>query len=68
MAVEAVGLAREEPKRGGIRFLQIITESSVFKTFILICILANAVALGVMHIWARPTHGMIRSSTSTFCF
>jgi len=33
--------------KGGIRFLQIITESWTFKNFILICILINAIALGV---------------------
>lgn len=35
------------PKRGGIRFLQWVTESWIFQTFILLCIVANAAILGV---------------------
>lgn len=36
----------EAEKKGGIRFLQIITGSGVFKTFILLCVVANAAVLG----------------------
>ena len=47
--------------KGGIRALRFLTESSIFRTFILGCIIANAVILGydAHSADAHPTHILI---------
>lgn len=56
------------PRKGGIRFLQFITESWLFKNFILLCIIVNAVALGVdAHFGeSNPWHYIIEEMDTIF--
>lgn len=55
-------------EKGGIRFLAWITESWLFQTFILLCIIANAAALGVdAHFGERnPWHSYIEQADNIF--
>lgn len=39
--------ARIPPEKGGLRFMRFITESWLFRTLILVCIIANAAVLGI---------------------
>jgi len=39
-------LSAKPKAKGGLRFVEILTENGFFKTFILLCILANSAALG----------------------
>lgn len=66
MAESGAGAAA--PRKGGIRFLQIITESWVFKNFILLCIIVNAIALGVdAHFGeSNPWHYIIEELDTIF--
>ncbi len=56
------------PPKGGIKFFGWITESWVFKNFILLCIIANAIALGVdAHFGdANPWHEYISQADNIF--
>jgi voltage-gated sodium channel len=53
---------------GGLRFVAVITESWLFQNFILVCIILNAVALGVdAHFGeANPWHGLIEQADTIF--
>ncbi|MBU6371295.1 MAG: ion transporter [Alphaproteobacteria bacterium] len=64
---QSVGAA-ETPRKGGIRFLQVITESWLFKNFILLCIIINAIALGVdAHFGeSNPWHYIIEELDTVF--
>ena len=54
--------------RGGLRFIAIITESWPFQTFILLCIIANAIALGIdAHFGENnPWHHYIEEADTIF--
>ncbi len=68
----AQGAQRELPikskPKGGIRFIAWVTESWVFQTFILLCIIANAAALGVdAHFGENnPWHSYIEQADNYF--
>lgn len=55
-------------KRGGVRFLAVITEHWLFQNFILLCIVANAVALGIdAHFGeSNPWHVYIEQADTIF--
>lgn len=61
-------VAEAAPRKGGIRFLQIITESWLFKNIILLCILVNAAALGIdAHFGeSNPWHYIIEELDTIF--
>ncbi len=63
--VQAKAAARQP---GGLRFIAVITESWLFQNFILLCIILNAVALGVdAHFGeANPWHGLIEQADTIF--
>lgn len=53
---------------GGLRFIAIVTESWLFQTFILLCIIANAAALGIdAHFGeSNPWHSYIEQADTIF--
>ncbi|MGE0829650.1 MAG: ion transporter [Hyphomonadaceae bacterium] len=55
-------------ERGGIRFFQWITENPIFQGFILLCIIANAAALGIdAHFGeSNPWHHLIEEADTYF--
>lgn len=55
-------------ERGGLDFLEIITESWVWKNFILLCIILNAIALGIdAHFGtSNPWHAYIEQADNIF--
>ncbi len=54
--------------RGGLRFIAWVTESAVFQVFIVLCIIANAAALGVDAHYgtANPWHAYIEQADNIF--
>ncbi|MDX2236783.1 MAG: ion transporter [Hyphomonadaceae bacterium] len=63
--VQAKAAARTS---GGLRFVAVITESWLFQNFILVCIILNAIALGVDAHYgeANPWHGLIEQADTIF--
>ena len=63
--VQAKAAARQP---GGLRFIAVITECWLFQNVILLCIILNAVALGVdAHFGeANPWHGLIEQADTIF--
>jgi len=55
-------------QRGGLRFVAVVTDSWLFKNFILLCIIANAIALGVdAHFGeSNPWHAYIEQADNVF--
>jgi voltage-gated sodium channel len=68
LAEKMAASGQPEARTGGLRFLQIVTESWIFKNFILLCILINAVALGVdAHFGeSNPWHHIIEELDTIF--
>ncbi|NDC58907.1 MAG: ion transporter [Alphaproteobacteria bacterium] len=68
LAEKMAAAGQPEARTGGLRFLQIVTESWIFKNFILLCILINAVALGVdAHFGeSNPWHHIIEELDTIF--
>ncbi|MBL8551547.1 MAG: ion transporter [Hyphomonadaceae bacterium] len=68
-AAPAAGQQRAKvERRGGIRWIAWLTESSVFQVFILLCIVANAAALGIdAHFGENnPWHMYIEEADTVF--
>lgn len=67
-AAGAVGRKPAQPRKGGIRFFAWITENPVFQGFILLCIVANAAALGIDAHYGEnnPWHAYIEQADSIF--
>ncbi|MFZ4601212.1 MAG: ion transporter [Caulobacterales bacterium] len=68
LAEKMAAAGQPEARSGGLRFLRFITESWVFKNFILLCILINAIALGVdAHFGeSNPWHHIIEELDTIF--
>ncbi|MGE0044711.1 MAG: ion transporter [Hyphomonadaceae bacterium] len=64
------GAQQELPLRqqGGVRFIAWLTESQVFKVFIVLCIIANAAALGIDAHYGEnnPWHAYIEQADTVF--
>jgi len=66
-----MGTQKELPLRertGGLRFIEFITDSWPFKNFILLCIIANAIALGIDAHFGdnNPWHAYIEEADTIF--